>query len=214
MTFPSKGGPVQSDFEGLVLKFNRLYIQRDSSELSERTLNHVKNFIAHGTCPLCKGTRLSQAALSCRINGYNIAECAAMEIGELREVILKIKEPVAASMVASLAERLQHLMDMGLDYLTLNRETTTLSGRVAAGEDGSASGQQPDGYDVCFDEPSVGLHPRDVHRLNKMLRKLRDKGNTVLVVEHDRDVIEIADHVVDVGPNAGTREGNCLRGHG
>lgn len=211
VTFPSKGGPVQSDFEGLVLKFNRLYIQRDSSELSERTLNHVKNFITHGTCPLCEGTRLSRAALSCRINGYNIAECAAMEIGELREVILNIKEPVAASMVASLAERLQHLMDMGLDYLTLNRETTTLSG----GESQRVKmvrhlGSSLTDMMYVFDEPSVGLHPRDVHRLNDMLRKLRDKGNTVLVVEHDRDVIEIADHVVDVGPNAGTRGGEVV----
>lgn len=211
VTFPSKGGPVQSDFEGLVLKFNRLYIQRDSSELSERTLNHVKNFITHGTCPLCEGTRLSQAALSCRINGYNIAECAALEIGELREVILNIKEPVAASMVASLAERLQHLMDMGLDYLTLNRETTTLSG----GESQRVKmvrhlGSSLTDMMYVFDEPSVGLHPRDVHRLNDMLRKLRDKGNTVLVVEHDRDVIEIADHVVDVGPNAGTRGGEVV----
>lgn len=211
VSFPSKGGPVQSDFEGLVLKFNRLYIQRDSSELSERTLNHVKNFITHGTCTLCKGTRLSQAALSCRINGYNIADCAAMEIGELREVILNIKEPVAASMVASLAERLQHLMDMGLDYLTLNRETTTLSG----GESQRVKmvrhlGSSLTDMMYVFDEPSVGLHPRDVHRLNDMLRKLRDKGNTVLVVEHDRDVIEIADHVVDVGPNAGTRGGEIV----
>lgn len=134
-----------------------------------------------------------------------------MEIGELREVILNIKEPVAASMVASLAERLQHLMDMGLDYLTLNRETTTLSG----GESQRVKmvrhlGSSLTDMMYVFDEPSVGLHPRDVHRLNDMLRKLRDKGNTVLVVEHDRDVIEIADHVVDVGPNAGTRGGEVV----
>ncbi|GAB6928568.1 excinuclease ABC subunit UvrA [Paenibacillus sp. JCM 10914] len=209
--YPSKGGPVESDFEGLVLKFNRLYIQRDSSELSERTLNHVKAFITHGPCSLCKGTRLSQEALSCKILGYNIAELAALEIGELRKFILEIKEPMAASMVTSLTERLGHLIDMGLDYLTLSRETTTLSG----GESQRVKmvrhlGSSLTDMMYVFDEPSVGLHPRDVHRLNGMLLKLRDKGNTVLIVEHDRDVIEIADHVVDVGPNAGSRGGEIV----
>jgi len=211
VSFPSKGGPIEAEFEGLVHKFNRLYIQRDSSELSERTMNHVKNFITHAPCPLCQGTRLSQAALSCRINGYNIAECTAMEISELKKVIEGIREPIAQTMVNSLTERLQHLIDMGLDYLTLNRETTTLSG----GESQRVKmvrhlGSSLTDMMYVFDEPSVGLHPRDVQRLNGMLRKLRDKGNTVLVVEHDRDVIEIADHVVDVGPYAGTRGGEIV----
>ena len=135
MTFPSKGGPVQSDFEGLVLKFNRLYIQRDSSELSERTLNHVKIYYAWHM-PVMQGTRLSQSALSRWINGYNIAECAAMEIGELREVILNIKEPVVASMVASLAERLQRLDGYGAGLLDAESGDDHALRGESRGEDG------------------------------------------------------------------------------
>ena len=165
-----------------------------------------------GPCTLCKGARLSQTALSCKINGRNIAELSAMEVDDLIEVIRAIKDPVAAPMVKSLVERLQDMIDIGLEYLSLNRETDTLSGgesqRIKMVKHLSSSL-----VDVMyiFDEPSIGLHPRDVHRLNELLQKLRDKGNTVIVVEHDRDVIKIADHVVDVGPHAGRpRRQDCL----
>ena len=164
-----------------------------------------------GPCPLCKGARLSQAALSCKINGHNIAELSAMEVGELIEVIRAIKDPVAAPMVDTLTERLQHLVDIGLEYLSLNRETDTLSGgesqRVKIVKHLSSSLMD---VMYIFDEPSVGLHPRDVHRLNELLQKLRDKGNTVIVVEHDPDVIKVADHIVDVGPHAGSRGGTIV----
>ena len=128
-----------------------------------------------------------------------------MEVGELIAVIREINDPVAAPMVATLVERLQHLVDIGLEYLSLNRETDTLSG----GESQRVKMVKHLGSSLVdvmyiFDEPSVGLHPRDVHRLNELLQKLRDKGNTVLVVEHDPDVIKVADHVVDVGPHAGS----------
>ena len=131
-----------------------------------------------------------------------------MEIGDLLPIVRAIKQnkdPVAAPIVAALVERLQHIVDIGLDYLTLNRETDTLSG----GESQRVKMVKHLGSSLVdvmyiFDEPSVGLHPRDVHRLNELLGKLRDKGNTVIVVEHDPDVIKIADHVVDVGPHAGT----------
>jgi excinuclease UvrABC ATPase subunit len=162
-------------------------------------------------CPLCKGARLSQAALSCKINGRNIAELSAMEVGELIDVLQTIKDPAAAPMVNTLTERLQHLVDIGLEYLSLDRETDTLSGgesqRVKIVKHLSSSL-----VDVMyiFDEPSVGLHPRDVHRMNELLQKLRDKGNTVLVVEHDPDVIGVADHIVDVGPLAGSRGGTIV----
>src|SRR5439155_16749203 len=132
-------------------------------------------------------------------------------VDELIDVILAIDDPVAAPIVATLTQRLQHLIDIGLEYMTLDRETDTLSG----GESQRAkmvkhlSGSLMDVMYV-FDEPSVGLHPRDVHRLNELLQKLRDKGNTVLVVEHDPDVIKVADHVVDVGPHAGTRGGTIV----
>jgi excinuclease UvrABC ATPase subunit len=208
---PSKGGSIQSDYEGVVHKFNRLYIQRDSNELSKKTKSKVDRFITRVECPLCKGERLSQTSLSCTINGYNIAECAAMEVSDLYNVISRINDPVAAPMISSLSERLQHLIDMGLDYLSLNRETSTLSG----GESQRIKMVKQLGSSLIdmiyiFDEPSIGLHPRDIHRLNQQLRKLCDKGNTVLVVEHDRDVICIADHIVDVGPNAGTEGGEIV----
>jgi excinuclease UvrABC ATPase subunit len=162
-------------------------------------------------CPLCKGARLSQAALSCKINGRTIAELSAMEVGQLIDVMREIHDPVAAPMVKTLTERLQHLIDIGLEYLSLDRETDTLSGgesqRVKIVKHLSSSL-----VDVMFifDEPSVGLHPRDVHRMNELLQKLRDKGNTVIVVEHDPDVVKVADHVVDVGPHAGNRGGTIV----
>ena len=203
--------PVNMTFEGIVDKFSRKYITGDVKSYSERTQKAVEPYMTYGPCTLCKGTRLSQAALSCRINGRNIAELAAMEIDDLIEVIRAIKDPVAAPMVDSLIERLQHMIDIGLEYLSLNRETDTLSGgesqRIKMVKHLSSSL-----VDVMyvFDEPSIGMHPRDVHRLNELLLKLRDKGNTVLVVEHDPVVIKVADHVVDVGPHAGNRGGHIV----
>ena len=198
-------------FRGVIENFNFKYIKRDLKTMSERTQKSVEPFMTLGPCTLCKGARLSQAALSCKINGYNIAELSAMEVGELVGVIREIKDPVAAPIVATLTERLQHLVDIGLEYLSLNRPTDTLSGgesqrvKIVKHLTGSL-------VDVMyiFDEPSIGLHPRDIHRMNKLLQKLRDKGNTVIVVEHDPDVIKVADHVVDVGPRAGSGGGTIV----
>src|SRR5207245_4067111 len=136
---------------------------------------------------------------------------AAMEVDELVEEVKGITEPVAVPIVRTLTERLRHLVEIGLEYLSLDRATDTLSGgesqRVKIVK--HLSGSLVDVMYI-FDEPSVGLHPRDVHRLNELLEKLRDKGNTVIVVEHDPDVIKIADHVVDVGPQAGTAGGRVV----
>ena len=197
---------VNLTFEGIVDKFSRKYITGDVKSYSERTQASVAPYMTYGPCTLCRGARLSQAALGCRIDGYNIADLAAMEVDELIEVIRAIKDPVAAPMVAALVERLQHMIDIGLEYLSLNRETDTLSG----GESQRIKMVKHLGSSLVdvlyvFDEPSIGMHPRDVHRLNELLQKLRDKGNSVIVVEHDPDVIKVADHVVDVGPYAGTR---------
>lgn len=197
--------------EGVIEKFTNKYIKQDLKTKSERTQKAVAPYIIEGTCPSCRGARLSQSALNCRINGLNIAEMSSMEVGELIRVIQKIDIAAAAPVVKSLAERLQHLVDIGLDYLTLDRETDTLSGgesqRVKMVK--HLSGSLVD-VTYIFDEPSVGLHPRDVHRLNELLQKLRDKGNTVIVVEHDPDVIKVADHIVDVGPYAGSRGGTIV----
>ncbi len=202
---------VNITFEGIVDKFSRKYITSDIKTYSDRTQKSVAPYMTFGPCTLCKGARLSPLALSSKINGHNIAELAAMEVDDLIEVIRAIEDPVAAPMVNSLVERLQDMINIGLEYLSLNRETDTLSGgesqRIKMVKHLTSSL-----IDVLyiFDEPSIGLHPRDVHRLNELLQKLRDKGNTVIVVEHDRDVIKIADHVVDVGPQAGSLGGNIV----
>ncbi len=197
--------------EGIVNKFTRKYITRDLKTMSARTQKQVAPYLTLGPCLLCRGQRLSQAALSCKIDGRNIAELAGMEVGKLIPVVRGIKGSVAAPLVEDLVERLQHLVDIGLEYLSLDRATDTLSGgesqRVKIIKHLSSSLMD---VMYVFDEPSVGLHPRDVHRMNELLQKLRDKGNTVLVVEHDPDVIQVADHVVDVGPHAGRAGGEVV----
>jgi excinuclease ABC A subunit len=202
------GKMVNLTFEGIIDKFTRKYIAPAKFTPSERTQKAVAPFMTFGPCSLCKGTRLSQAALSSKINGRSIAELSAMEVDELIDVIKAVETPEAAPIVATITKRLQHLIDIGLEYLSLDRETDSLSG----GESQRIKMVKHLGSSLVdvmyvFDEPSIGLHPRDVHRLNELLQKLRDKGNTVIVVEHDRDVIKIADHIVDVGPHAGSGGG-------
>lgn len=204
-------GLAYNTYEGLVYKFNRKFVARDIQTLSSRIRQKVEPFLKLGPCPLCKGARLNQAALSCKVKGYTIADMAAMEVDELLEVVKGITEPAAAPIVRTLTERLQHLVEIGLEYLSLDRPTDTLSGgesqrvKMVKHLNGSL-------VDVMyiFDEPSVGLHPRDVHRLNELLEKLRDKGNTVIVVEHDPDVIKRADYIVDIGPYAGSEGGKIV----
>ncbi|MCD9021969.1 ATP-binding cassette domain-containing protein [Cohnella silvisoli] len=216
----AKARKVEMDFagkamnitvEGVIEKFTNKYIKQDVKTKSDRTQQAVAPYLTEGPCSSCRGARLSQAALGCKINGLNIAELSSMEVGQLIRVVREIDDPAAAPVVKSLTERLQHLVDIGLDYLTLDRETDTLSGgesqRVKMVK--HLSGSLVD-VTFIFDEPSVGLHPRDVHRLNELLQKLRDKGNTVIVVEHDPDVIKLADHIVDVGPHAGSHGGTIV----
>jgi excinuclease UvrABC ATPase subunit len=196
---------------GVITGFTRSYIERDLKTRSERTQEKIAHYLTEGPCPACKGARLNKAVLNCKINGYNIAELSSMEVGDLIGVIKGVRDAVTKPMVDSLVERLQNVIDIGLEYLTLNRETATLSGgesqRVKIVKHLSSSLMN---VIYIFDEPSIGLHPRDVHRLNELLQKLRDKGNTVIVVEHDPDVIKVADHIVDVGPHAGSQGGEIV----
>jgi excinuclease ABC A subunit len=198
-------------YNGVIEKITQSYIKRDIKTLSERTQKAVMPYLEMGECSLCHGARLNQAVLACKINGRNIADMAAMEVEALIPVLEEIADPVVESVVATLAERLQHMVDIGLGYLSLDRETDTLSGgesqRIKMVKHLSSSLVD---VTYIFDEPSVGLHPRDVHRLNELLQKLRDKGNTIIVVEHDPDVIKIADHIVDVGPHAGVNGGKIM----
>ncbi len=198
-------------YEGLVERFTRSYIKKDAAAMSERNRAVFEEFTTSQPCPLCHGARLNQAALNCRIGGRNIAELSDMEATELVKLLGEFSDPVAVRVAASLSARLQHLIDIGLGYLSLSRETATLSG----GESQRVKMVRHLGNSLTemlyiLDEPSVGLHARDVARLNGLLQKLRDKGNTVLIVEHDPDVMAIADHLVDLGPKAGTHGGKVV----
>jgi excinuclease UvrABC ATPase subunit len=198
-------------FEGIVNAFERRYIKRDISTLSDDTREAIDRVTAEQTCPTCNGARLNQEALNCKINGYNIAQLSAMEATELIHVIEQISDITAKPIIDSITDSLQNLITIGLGYLTLDRETMTLSG----GESQRIKMIKNLGSNLCdliyiFDEPSIGLHPRDVRGLNELLLKLRDQGNTVLVVEHDPDMIDIADHIVDMGPRAGEKGGQVV----
>ena len=198
-------------YRGVITNFTRSYIEQDLKTRSAKTQEKIAEYLTEGPCPSCKGARLNKAVLSCKIDGYNIADLSTMEVEDLIGVIKGIKGAKAKTLVDELARRLQNLIDIGLGYLTLNRETDALSGgesqRVKLVKHLSSSL-----VDVMyiFDEPSIGLHPRDVHQLNEMLQRLRDQSNTVLVVEHDPDVIKVADYIFDLGPEAGVRGGEIV----
>ncbi len=211
VTVNYKGVDFNPEYEGVVEKFTRLYIKKDTSGHAESTRNKVEKFTMSDTCPACRGKRLNEKALSGQVSGLTIADMTSMEVDKLKLIIDEISDPVALPVASAISLQLDHLISMGLGYITLDRETTTLSG----GESQRVKMVKHLGSNLVdllyiFDEPSIGLHPRDVQRLNHLLEKLRDKGNTVLVVEHDPDVIKIADHVVDVGPKAGHYGGEIM----
>jgi len=205
------GGGFGSKYEGLVERFTRMYIKKDAAAMSARNRAIFEQFTTAQTCPVCHGARLNQAALNCRIDGRNIAELSDLDATELIKFLEDVTDPVAVKLAARLTERVRHLVDIGLGYLSLSRETSTLSG----GESQRVKMIRHLGNSLTemlyiLDEPTVGLHARDVGRLNGLLKKLRDKGNTVLVVEHDPAVMAVADHVVDIGPKAGTHGGEVV----
>ncbi|MFD0710782.1 ATP-binding cassette domain-containing protein [Paenibacillus sp. GCM10027626] len=207
---PTDGWPQTSKYEGVIPRIERSFLSKESRDTALYK-TEIDRVAARGVCPLCKGARLNQEVLSCKINGYNIADCTTMQVSDLIDVIREIEAPAAATVVAAVSERLEHLVSIGLGYLSLNRETSTLSG----GESQRVKkvrhlGSSLTGITYIFDEPSIGLHPHDVHRLNTLIKRLCDKGNTVLVVEHDPDVIAIADHIIDLGPKAGSQGGEIV----
>ncbi|TGZ09868.1 ATP-binding cassette domain-containing protein [Streptomyces rhizosphaericola] len=207
------GFTVQLDmrFEGVVTRFERLYLKRDTASLSERRRAAADRFTVERVCGSCEGARLNAAALATRVDGLSPADYGRMEVSELVGVLARIDDPVGGPIAAAARERLERLVGIGLGYLSLDRQTSTLSG----GEGQRLKmvrhlGSSLTGLTFVFDEPSVGLHPRDVGRLGDLLVRLRDKGNTVLVVEHDPDVMAVADHIVDMGPRAGTEGGHVV----
>ncbi|WP_405675192.1 excinuclease ABC subunit UvrA [Streptomyces sp. NBC_01511] len=204
-------GSADVRFEGVVGRFTRLFLKRDTTTLSEKRKEAASRFTTQRVCDVCGGARLNEAALATRIDGLSISDYTRMEVADLVDVLARIDDPVATPIAAAARARLDRLVGIGLGYLSLDRETTTLSG----GEGQRLKmvrhlGSSLTGLTFIFDEPSVGLHPRDVGRLNDLLRRLRDRGNTVLVVEHDPDVVAIADHVVDMGPRAGADGGQVV----
>lgn len=197
--------------EGVFNMMNRLLLKRDSSEMGEASMKRLASYIHQSECPLCHGKRLNAAALSSRVAGYGINEMCEMEFTKLRDVLGTITDPRGQTVAGNLMTTLTRMIDIGLPYLSLNRESSTLSGGEAQRlKLVRYMGSALTGMLYIFDEPSTGMHPRDVHRMTKLLCSLRDKGNTVLVVEHDKDVISIADEVIDVGPLAGKKGGQIL----
>lgn len=210
VSVPYRDGTVNTAYEGLAVKLLRQNTKTEK-ERSKKSQESFERFTTMAVCPACEGKRYSQRALSSKIMGLSIYDMTAMQPNELITTLQAYDAPGAEVIVKSLVQRLQNLIDIGLDYMSLTRETTTLSGgesqRVKMVKHLSSS---LTGMLYIFDEPSIGLHPSDVHRLNEMLVRLRDEGNTVLVVEHDPDVIRIADHVIEMGPGAGSHGGSVV----
>ena len=202
--------PKTSLYEGLIPRIERSFIKKEGGE-STKYKREIDRIVIKEICPVCGGTRLNQTVLQCKINNKNIADCVEMQITDLLDFISTIKDSKAATMVMAITNQLEHLVSIGLGYLNLSRETSTLSG----GESQRIKmvrqlGSSLTDLTYIFDEPSIGLHPHDVNKINTLLKLLRDKGNTVLIVEHDPDVIKIADHVVDMGPRAGRNGGKIM----
>ncbi|MCY7341672.1 MAG: ATP-binding cassette domain-containing protein, partial [Pseudonocardia sp.] len=202
---------INMEFEGVEAKFNRLFIQADGDGTSDRKKETLTRYTTSVRCPDCEGTRLAQAPRTATVGGHTLPALCALDLESLHALLPTLSDPEIAPVVDEATARVGALIDMGLGYLTLERETSTLSG----GESQRIKMVRHLGSSLVdvmyvFDEPTIGLHPRDVGRMNALLRRLRDKGNTVLVVEHDTDVITAADHVVELGPRAGTEGGRIV----
>jgi excinuclease UvrABC ATPase subunit len=202
---------VNLTYEGLIPKITKSMLSKDIESLQPHIRAFVERAATFTACPACGGTRLAEAARSSKIDGISIADACAMEIRDLAEWVRALDEPTVAPLLASLGNTLDSFVEIGLGYLSLDRASGTLSGGEAQRTKmirhlGSALTD----VTYVFDEPTVGLHPHDIQRMNELLLQLRDKGNTVLVVEHKPQAIEIADHVVDLGPGAGTAGGEVV----
>ncbi|APU13565.1 ATP-binding cassette domain-containing protein [Actinoalloteichus fjordicus] len=201
-------------FEGLIPKIQKSFLSKDKEAMQPHIRAFVERAVTFTTCPECDGTRLTAIARSSKIKGVDIAELCAMQISDLADWVRDLDEPSVAPLLVTLGETLDSFVEIGLGYLSLDRPAGTLSG----GESQRVKmirhlGSALTDVTYVFDEPTIGLHPHDIQRMNDLLLRLRDKGNTVLVVEHKPETIAIADHVVDLGPGAGTAGGTiCFEG--
>ncbi|MGW3263593.1 ATP-binding cassette domain-containing protein [Streptomyces sp. NPDC001056] len=205
---------INMTYEGLIPRIQRSMLAKDREGMQPHIREFVDRAVTFTVCPDCDGTRLTEAARSSKIGGINIADACAMQISDLAAWVRELTEPSVAPLLDSLRGTLDSFTEIGLGYLSLDRPTGTLSGGEAQRVKMIRHlGSSLTDVTYVFDEPSTGLHPHDVQRMNGLLRRLRDKGNTVLVVEHKPEVIAIADHVVDLGPGAGTAGGTvCYEG--
>jgi excinuclease UvrABC ATPase subunit len=205
---------INLTYEGLIPKIQKSMLSKDREALQPHIRAFVDRAITLTACPDCGGTRLSEAALSSKIDGVNIADACAMQISDLAEWVRGLDEPSVAPLLAALQHTLDSFVEIGLGYLSLDRPSGTLSGGEAQRTKMIRHlGSSLTDVTYVFDEPTIGLHPHDIQRMNDLLLDLRDKGNTVLVVEHKPETIAIADHVVDLGPGAGTAGGTvCFEG--
>lgn len=205
---------VNLTYEGLIPRIQKSFLSKDKEAMQPHIREFVERAVTFTTCPECDGTRLSEAARSSKIKRISIADACAMQISDLAAWVRGLHEPSVAPLLAALQQTLESFVDIGLGYLALDRPSGTLSGGEAQRVKmirhlGSALTD----ITYVFDEPTIGLHPHDIQRMNNLLLRLRDKGNTVLVVEHKPETIAIADHVVDLGPGAGTAGGSvCFEG--
>lgn len=203
--------PKTGTYEGILPRFERTFFKKESKEISGKNAFRYREVVKQDICPECNGDRLNPRVLTCRIKGKNIADCCNMQVDELLEFVKTLNNDSVKPLLDAIVRNLENLVAIGLGYLSLSREASSLSG----GESQRIKlvrhlGSSLTDLTYIFDEPSVGLHPHDVQRLNKLLIELRDKGNTVLIIEHDPDVIAIADHIVDMGTGAGHNGGNVV----
>ncbi|MGV3616289.1 MAG: ATP-binding cassette domain-containing protein [Fimbriimonas sp.] len=202
---------INLTYEGVVPKLKRSLGSKDPENVQPHVRAEYERVFTRKICPACGGARLNAGALESRVAGKNIAELSAMQVSDLADLVRTIDAPQVGPMLGALAARLANLVTIGLGYLSLDRESSSLSG----GESQRVKmvrhlGSSLTDITYVFDEPSVGLHPHDVGRLAGLMQQLRDKGNTVLIVEHKPDMIAIADHVVDMGPFAGSKGGEVV----
>jgi excinuclease ABC A subunit len=206
-----KIGKVNLTYEGLVPRIQKSFLSKDVEAMQPHIRAFVERAVTFAACPDCAGTRLGAAARSSKIKGINIADACALQINELAAWVRGLDEPSVAPLLTSLRHTLDSFVEIGLGYLSLDRPSGTLSGGEAQRTKMIRHlGSSLTDVTYVFDEPTIGLHPHDIERMNELLLRLRDKGNTVLVVEHKPETIVIADHVVDLGPRAGTAGGEVV----
>jgi excinuclease UvrABC ATPase subunit len=194
---------INVTFDGLIPKIQKSMLSKDVEAMQPHIRAFVERAITFGTCPDCDGTRLTEAARSSKIDKISIADACSMQISDLAAWVAKLDDPSVGPLLEALRETLDSFVEIGLGYLSLDRSSGTLSG----GESQRTKmirhlGSSLTDITYVFDEPTIGLHPHDIARMNELLKQLRDKGNTVLVVEHKPEAIAIGDHVVDLGPTA------------